>query len=279
MPYAQIEDGIDLYYELTGPEDGPVVLQFGGGLFGRHNFGSVNDGFREAGFRLLSFDARGYGASDHPREQYTIEMWANDGAKLLDAIGLERVLVHGTSMGGMIAIGFAALHGDRVIGTCADVAFAKPDVYRRTLFRVWRRMAESMPWDDFSDHVTTQAVGARFLETEEGKGTFDVVRAVIGWNDPYTVRQACLAMEEMDLSPLVPEISTPLLMTNGTYDILCPPELAPSGLGARQMAELNAHIRTHEFPDIGHADLLECPADAVRVVTEFFREALAAEMS
>jgi len=279
MPYAQIEDGIDLYYELTGPEDGPVVLQFGGGLFGRHNFGSVNDGFREAGFRLLSFDARGYGASDHPREQYTIEMWANDGAKLLDAIGLERVLVHGTSMGGMIAIAFAALHGDRVIGTCADVAFAKPDVYRRTLFRVWRRMAESMPWDDFSDHVTTQAVGARFLETEEGKGTFDVVRAVIGWNDPYTVRQACLAMEEMDLSPLVPEISTPLLMTNGTYDILCPPELAPSGLGARQMAEMNAHIRTHEFPDIGHADLLECPADAVRVVTEFFREALAAETS
>jgi len=279
MPYAQIEDGIGLYYELTGPEDGPVVLQFGGGLFGRHNFGFVNDGFREAGFRLLSFDARGYGASDHPREQYTIEMWANDGAKLLDAVGLERVLVHGTSMGGMIAIGFAALHGDRVIGTCADVAFAKPDVYRRTLFRVWRRMAESMPWDDFSDHVTTQAVGARFLETEEGKGTFDVVRAVIGWNDPYTVRQACLAMEEMDLSPLVPEISTPLLMTNGTYDILCPPELAPSGLGARQMAELNAHIRIHEFPDIGHADLLECPADAVRVVTEFFREALTAEAS
>src|SRR3970040_1541990 len=172
MPYAELEGGIKLYYELTGPKDGPVVLQFGGGVFGRGNFGFVNDGFREAGFRLLSFDARGYGASDHPREQYTIEMWANDGAKLLDAVGLERVLVHGTSMGGMIAIGFAALHGDRVIGTCADVAFAKPDVYRRTLFRVWRRMAESMPWDDFSDHVTTQAVGARVLETAEGKGAF-----------------------------------------------------------------------------------------------------------
>ena len=29
-----------------------------------------------------------------------------------------------------------------------------------------------MPWDDFSDHVTTQAVGAAFLESEEGKDTF-----------------------------------------------------------------------------------------------------------
>ena len=275
MPYARIDDGIELYYELSGPEDGHVVLQFGGGLFGRHNFGFVNDGFRELGYRLLAYDARGYGASSSPREWYTIEGWADDGAKLLDALGLERVLVHGTSMGGMIAIAFTAKHGGRTIAACADVAFAKPDVYRRTLFRVWRRMAESMPWDDFADHVTTQAVGARFLESEQGANTFELVRSVIGVNDPYTVRQACIAMEEMDLSPLVPQIDRPLLMTNGTYDILCPPELAPSGLGARQMAALNPLIRVVEFPDIGHADLLECPDDAVRIVGAFFEEALA----
>jgi pimeloyl-ACP methyl ester carboxylesterase len=274
VPFARIDDGIDLYYELTGPDDGPVVIQFGGGLFGRHNFGFVNDGFRAEGFRLLSFDARGYGASTSPREWYTIEGWAEDGAKLLDALSLDRVLVHGTSMGGMIAIAFAAVHGDRTIAACADVAFAKPDVYRRTLFRVWRRMAESMPWDDFSDHVTTQAVGAAFLESEAGANTFELVRSVIGVNDPYTVRQACIAMEEMDLSPLVPQIERPLLMTNGTHDILCPPVLAPSGLGARRMAELNPMITTHEFPDIGHADLLECPDEAVRVVSGFFRDAL-----
>ncbi|HEX3454147.1 MAG TPA: alpha/beta hydrolase [Gaiellaceae bacterium] len=276
MPYARLADETRIYYELTGPEDGPVVIQFGGGLFGRHNFGAVNDGFRDAGFRLLAFDARGYGASDHPHEEFTIEAWAHDGAALLDAVGLDQVLVHGTSMGGMIAIAFTALYPERTIAACADVAFAKPDVYRRTLFRVWRRMAETMPWDDFSDHVTTQAVGAKFLESEEGKDTFELVRTVIGWNDPYTVRQANLAMENMDLTALVPKIDRPLLMTNGTYDILCPPELAPSGFGARQMAAMNPKITTHEFPDIGHADLLECPADAVRIVTGFFRSALPA---
>ena len=55
MPFAQIDEGVSLYHELTGPEDRPIVLQFGGGLFGRHNFGLVNDGFREQGFRLLKF--------------------------------------------------------------------------------------------------------------------------------------------------------------------------------------------------------------------------------
>ena len=52
-------------------------------------------------------------------------------------------------------------------------------------------------------------------------------------------------------------------MTNGTHDILCPPDLAPSGLGARRMAEQNERIELIEFPDIGHADLVECPQDAI----------------
>ena len=272
MPYAQIDDGVQLYYEFTGPEDAPVILQFGGGLFGRHNFGLVNDGFREK-FRLLSFDARGYGASSSPREAYSIEGWADDGARLLEAVGLERAFIHGTSMGGMIAIAFTAKYPEQTIAACADVAFAKCDVYRRTLFRVWRRMAETMPWDEFSDHVTTQAVGAKFIESFDGD-IFQLVRDIVGLNDPYTVRQACLAMENMDLSPLVPGIKRPLLMTNGTHDILCPPDLAPSGLGARKMAEMNEHIELVEFPDIGHADLVECPDDAVRIVTEFFERAL-----
>ena len=98
------------------------------------------------------------------------------------------------------------------------------------------------------------------------------MRDIVGLNDPYTVRQACLAMESMDLSDLVPRISRPLLMTNGTHDILCPPDLAPSGLGARRMSELNDHVTVVEFPDIGHADLVECPQDATRIVTEFFVE-------
>ena len=270
MAFAQIEEGIRLYYELlSGPENAPTILQFGGGLFGRHNFGLVNDGFRER-FRLLSFDARGYGASSQPREPYSIEMWADDGAALLDEVGLDRTFVHGTSMGGMIAIAFAARFPERTIAACADVAFAKPDLYRRTLFRVWRRMAESMPWDEFSDHVTTQAVGAKFMESPEGEHIFELVRNIVGLNDPHTVRQACLAMENMDLAPLVPKISRPLLMTNGTHDVLCPPDLAPSGLGARKMAALNEKIELVEFPDIGHADLVECPQDAIRIVTEFF---------
>jgi 3-oxoadipate enol-lactonase len=266
-----------LYYEFTGPEDAPLILQFGGSLFGRQNFDAVNDGFRES-FRLLSFDASGYGRSTQPLTEYSIETWAREGARLLDALGIERALTHGTSMGGMIALAFTALSPEKTIASCADCAMARCDTYRRIMFRNWRQQCEALPLDDFCDLLTIQAVGAGFLE--ENPDVFDNVKRIVAMNSPYTVRQACLAMERMDLEPLVDQITRPILFTNGSRDIMTPPDLAPSGYSARQIVErVPEFARLHEFPHIGHADLLEAPDEAVRVVSAFFKEALAAERS
>lgn len=276
MPFADVDD-VRLYYEFTGPEDAPLILQFGGSLFGRQNFDAVNDGFRE-NFRLLSFDASGYGRSTQPLTEYSIETWAREGAGLLDALGIERALTHGTSMGGMIALAFTALFGEKTIASCADCAMARCDTYRRVMFRNWRQQCEALPLDDFCDLLTIQAVGAGFLE--DNPGVFDSVKRIVAMNSPYTVRQACLAMERMDLEPLVDQIARPILFTNGSRDIMTPPDLAPSGYSARQIVErVPEFARLHEFPHIGHADLLEAPEEAVKVVTAFFKEVLAAEPS
>jgi pimeloyl-ACP methyl ester carboxylesterase len=254
-----------------------LILQFGGSLFGRQNFDGVNDGFRE-NFRLLSFDASGYGRSTQPLTRYSIENWAQEGAGLLDALGIDRVLTHGTSMGGMIALTFTAMFPEQTIASCADCAMARCDTYRRIMFRNWRQQCEAMPLDDFCDLLTIQAVGAAFIE--QHPEVFDNVKRIVAMNSPYTVRQACLAMEEMDLEPLVDQISRPILFTNGSRDIMTPPDLAPSGFSVRQIAQrVPAFARLHEFPDIGHADLLEVPDEAVRVVTAFFTEVLAVEES
>jgi pimeloyl-ACP methyl ester carboxylesterase len=137
---------------------------------------------------------------------------------------------------------------------------------------VWRRMAESGPWDTWTDLITIQALAPGFLETEAGEGMFELVRDITALMDPFTVRAACLAMEKMDLSPLVPKIAKPLLMTNGRHDIICPPSMAPSGLGAVQMAEMNPNVTAYVFEEIAHADLVECPDEAVDVVHAFFQK-------
>ena len=271
MPYATV-DKVTLYYELTGPEEAPHILQFGGSLFGRQNFSMVNDAFREQ-FRLLSYDYSGYGRSDCPVEHYTIEGWAAEAAGLLDSLGIDRVLTHGTSMGGMVGLAFTAKYPDKVIASCADCALARCDTHRRTLFRSWRKMAESGTMDDFCDALTIQAVSASFIDANPD--IFENVRYMVSKNSPYTVRQACLAMETMDLEPLVPDIRRPILFTNGTHDIMTPPRLAPSGFSVAQVVEaVPEWARLVEFPDIGHAPLLEVPDEAVRAVTDFFLEAL-----
>jgi pimeloyl-ACP methyl ester carboxylesterase len=273
MPYAMVSD-LKIYYELTGPEDKPLILQFGGSLFGRQNFGMVNDGFRR-NFRLLSYDASGYGRSDCPIENYSVEGWAEEGKGLLDALGIDRVLVHGTSMGGMLAIAFTAKYPERTLAACADCAMARCDVYRRTMFRNWRVMSEALPLDELSDLITIQAVSADFIE--EHPDIFENVRAVVRKNSPYTVRQACLAMEQMDLEPLARQIQRPILFTNGTRDVMTP-RLAPSGFSAQDICDaVPGWARLHEFPTIGHADLLEAPDEAVEIVTAFFQEVLASE--
>jgi hypothetical protein len=56
---------------------------------------------------------------------------------------------------------------------------------------------------------------------------------------------------------------------------MTPPRLAPSGFSVAQIVEaVPDWARLYEFPDIGHADLLEAPAEAVEVVTAFFHEVL-----
>lgn len=274
MPFATVGD-VRIYYELTGPADAPLLLQFGGSLFGRHNFALVNDGFRRS-FRLLSYDATGYGRSDCPVEDYSVEGWADEGAGLLDALGIERALVHGTSMGGMVAIAFTAKYPEKTIAACSDCALARCDVYRRTMFRNWRILSEGLPLDELSDLVTIQAVSADFIEAHPD--IFENVRAVIRKNSPYTIRHACLAMEQMDLESLARTIRRPILFTNGTRDVMTPPRLAPSGFSVAQIVEaVPQWASLHEFPEIGHADLLEAPDEAVAIVTAFFQDALASE--
>ena len=62
---------------------------------------------------VLTFDCRGHGASDKPGGPYTIELFADDLAELLDHVGWSSALVAGASMGGMVALAFASIYPKR----------------------------------------------------------------------------------------------------------------------------------------------------------------------
>src|SRR5262249_9028723 len=57
---------------------------------------------------VLTYDCRGHGQSDKPAGPYTVELFARDLADLLDHVGWQSAIVAGASMGGCVALAFAA---------------------------------------------------------------------------------------------------------------------------------------------------------------------------
>src|SRR5580765_5352292 len=95
---AQV-NGVELWYQVTG--EGEPVVQIHGAGFGHFNFAPATPVLSER-FKVIDYDMRGYGQSDRPVQDYDMEVWADDVAGLLDALGHPQAHVHGTSMGGMI---------------------------------------------------------------------------------------------------------------------------------------------------------------------------------
>jgi 3-oxoadipate enol-lactonase len=93
-------NGIQLYYEIHG-EGQPLVLISGLGytMWQWHRMVP----FLEKHFQVITFDNRGVGQSDKPAGPYTAQLLAADTAGLLDALGIDKAVVMGHSMGGFIA--------------------------------------------------------------------------------------------------------------------------------------------------------------------------------
>ena len=65
--------------------------------------------------RVYALDMRGHGSSDWPGT-YSFELMRDDVAAFLDALSLDRVVLIGHSMGGVVGLLLAESHGDRLTG-------------------------------------------------------------------------------------------------------------------------------------------------------------------
>src|SRR5262249_8507294 len=99
MERARI-NGVEMAYELRG-SGAPIVM-----IHGAQGDQSMFTGLAAAfagSYRVLTFDQRGTGLSEKPDLPYSMEMFANDTAGLMDQLGIAQAHIFGVSMGGMIA--------------------------------------------------------------------------------------------------------------------------------------------------------------------------------
>ncbi|SCL73058.1 alpha/beta fold hydrolase [Micromonospora peucetia] len=82
-------------------------------------------------YRVYALDLRGHGRSDHPG-RYSFELMRDDVIGFLDAVGVERCVVIGHSMGGTVAILLAEVAPHRLTHLIVeDVAAPRPGAFDR----------------------------------------------------------------------------------------------------------------------------------------------------
>jgi len=105
-------NGIKICYEILGKGD-PILLV--------HGFGSKKESWiaqfkpLSEHFKVIRFDNRGAGKSDRPKGVYTMEVFADDIAGLMDYLEIAKAHIIGWSLGGMIVQNFVIKYPERVI--------------------------------------------------------------------------------------------------------------------------------------------------------------------
>ncbi|MHA2007310.1 MAG: alpha/beta fold hydrolase [Promethearchaeota archaeon] len=103
-------NGLNICYEILGEGD-PLLLV--------HGFGSKKESWiaqfkpLSEHFRVIRFDNRGAGKSDRPKGDYTMEVFADDIAGLIDYLKIDKIHIIGWSLGGMIVQNFVLKYPNR----------------------------------------------------------------------------------------------------------------------------------------------------------------------
>jgi proline-specific peptidase len=103
--------GIKICYKTLGKGD-PVLLVHGFGDRKEHWRAQIGDLSKH--FNVIIFDNRGAGKSDRPDGYYTMEMFADDIAGLMDWLKIKKTNIIGHSLGGMIVQNFALKYPNRI---------------------------------------------------------------------------------------------------------------------------------------------------------------------
>nr|WP_296770761.1 alpha/beta hydrolase [Rhodococcus sp. (in: high G+C Gram-positive bacteria)] len=113
-------DGATIWYESTGPIDGPPVVLSHSLFFDHRMFDDLAALLVAAGHRVVTYDHRNHGGSSlHPQDELTVDILTDDAAHLIEELALGPVHFVGNSLGGFVALRLAARRPDLLLSVVA----------------------------------------------------------------------------------------------------------------------------------------------------------------
>jgi len=250
-----------LRYRIDGPPRGRPVLLL-------HALGTTMglwDGLAQVladRYRVIRYDARGHGQSRIPEGEYSIDDLGRDALSVLDAVGVERAIVGGISIGGLTSLWLGIHAVGRVEKLLVANTAAKVGSRQRWIDRVALVRSQGMA------AVAELAMGNWFTEDfrKREPATVDRLRGMVTASPVEGYVGCCAALREVDLRDDLSRIEVPALLVASERDPSTP--VAETAL----IAERIPHATLVRL-DAAHLSNIERPAEFAREAQVFFASA------
>ncbi|MBI3724011.1 alpha/beta hydrolase [bacterium] len=221
-----------------------------------------------AGHRVIGVDLPGWGKSEKPDATYSIEWYLHWLERFLRALDLERAVLVGNSMGGILA----ALHAERHpetpgVALLAPAGGPQPFLKRQIasyalseaqLLSVGPRRWRIAVSQNFHNPIPElEEIVRRGLAISKGKGWPAYCRAL---------SRGARAALGFDLVPHLDKIRCPVLLLWGREDRMCPASWATI------FAPRLARARVRVIEGCGHFPSIERPEETERELLSWLRE-------
>ncbi len=207
------ENGVHLWYEMKG--DGPPLMLIGGFALIDSQWEFVTE--EMAGrYTVINWAFRGSGKSDWTMAQPpTVDQYAEDMRIVLDAAGIEKTALWGTSTGAPVALRFAAKYPERVSALITYPWFKTDDTWRGIMDAAYY-VGKYFGIDQMSRLFAGSVFPAQLLYAPEGIEYERWAKKVYVRNvNPETLRLVIEAYKEVDLTGDVKRLQCPTLLLMG----------------------------------------------------------------
>lgn len=140
MPTVQA-NGITMNYDQQGSGEPLILIPYLAADCACYAF-QVADYAKH--YTCISVDLRGAGVSDKPEETYSTELYADDVASLMQALGIEQAHISGLSLGAATGMWLAAKYPEKVKSLSLHSGWPKTDHFLKAAVEVWQVIANGL---------------------------------------------------------------------------------------------------------------------------------------
>ncbi len=262
MPSLEI-DGKRVGYGTGGVDwrAGQPLLVFLHGAGGDHTVWALQArALAQHGWNVAAPDLPGHGQSEDAAGLESVEGMADWVARFLDALGAERAVIVGHSMGACVALTLAAGHGKRVSALAlvgaGDAVRVNPELLDDTL----NDKARASQFIAAFGHGR----GAHFGRGDApGIWMIGATLALLGRCAPAVLHRDFAACDAWDGGALAGRVACPALVVSGEADRMTPPRVG------RALAEAIPDGRYELLADTGHMMMAEMPTRVTKALRRF----------